>query len=140
MEPERDFWWHDLMETVDSNCPAEELDSEHPLYILYTSGKTGIPKGVAVPHRGIVRLVRQDAFADLGEDEVFLQLAPIPFDASTLELWGSLLNGARNATIAVAPGASVRRPRRGPLSAAPAASMSSWVKMAVGRSVRSSNV
>jgi acetyl-CoA synthetase len=42
----RDFWWHDVMGEVDAHCPAEELDSEHPLYILYTSGSTGKPKGI----------------------------------------------------------------------------------------------
>src|SRR5437899_2984171 len=41
MESGRDHWWHELSETVDANCPAEELDSEHPLFILYTSGTTG---------------------------------------------------------------------------------------------------
>ncbi|HVF59868.1 MAG TPA: amino acid adenylation domain-containing protein [Thermoanaerobaculia bacterium] len=81
---------------AESPAPLANLATPESLaYVLYTSGSTGRPKGVAVPHRGIVRLVRQDAFADLGEDEVFLQLAPIPFDASTLELWGPLANGGR---------------------------------------------
>jgi amino acid adenylation domain-containing protein len=64
-------------------------------YVLYTSGSTGTPKGVAVPHRAVLRLVRGADFAELTAEHVFLQLAPAGFDASTLEIWGALLNGGR---------------------------------------------
>jgi len=46
MTPDRDYWWHDLMEQASTDCDPVELDSEHPLFILYTSGSTGKPKGV----------------------------------------------------------------------------------------------
>ncbi|HEU0013594.1 MAG TPA: amino acid adenylation domain-containing protein [Longimicrobium sp.] len=78
----------------DAIAPAE-VGPESPAYILYTSGSTGTPKGVAVPHRAVVRLVRETDFADLGPDQTILQLAPMAFDASTLEVWGALLNGGR---------------------------------------------
>jgi amino acid adenylation domain-containing protein len=68
---------------------------EHLAYVSYTSGSTGRPKGVCIPNRGVIRLVKNTDFARFDTDEVFLQLAPIAFDASTLEIWGALLNGAR---------------------------------------------
>lgn len=74
---------------------------ERLAYVMYTSGSTGRPKAVAVPQRGIVRLVKGADYADFGIDQVFLQYAPISFDAATLEIWGPLLNGAR---LALAPG------------------------------------
>jgi amino acid adenylation domain-containing protein len=75
--------------------PVGGVTPENLAYVSFTSGSTGRPKGVCVPHRGVVRLVRETNFARLTADEVFLQLAPIAFDASTLEIWGALLNGAR---------------------------------------------
>jgi amino acid adenylation domain-containing protein len=75
--------------------PGVEVDPEGLAYVMYTSGSTGRPKGVAVAHRNVVRLVRGAGYADLGPQEVFLQLAPVSFDASTLEIWGPLLNGGR---------------------------------------------
>ena len=69
--------------------------SDNLAYVTYTSGSTGLPKGVAVPHRGVVRLVRDNHYAHLDPNEVLLQFAPLSFDASTFEVWGSLLNGAR---------------------------------------------
>jgi amino acid adenylation domain-containing protein len=73
----------------------EEVDADGLACVFYTSGSTGRPKGVAATHRNVVRLVRGTDFAAFGPDETGLLLAPLSFDASTLELWGPLLNGGR---------------------------------------------
>jgi len=80
--------------------PAHEAGAENTAYVMYTSGSTGRPKGVSVPHRAIVRLVKGTTYVRWGEDEIFFQLAPLAFDASTFEIWGALLHGAR---LVVAP-------------------------------------
>jgi amino acid adenylation domain-containing protein len=75
--------------------PAASPDRSPLAYVMYTSGSTGRPKGVLVEHRGIVRLVREPDYADFSAADRFAQLSALEFDASTLEIWGALLNGAR---------------------------------------------
>ena len=75
--------------------PSNVTTGDNLAYIMYTSGSTGRPKGVSVIHKGVVRLVKETEYASFNSAEVFLQLAPLSFDASTFEIWGSLLNGAR---------------------------------------------
>ncbi len=80
---------------VVSGAAADNL-----VYAMYTSGSTGVPKAVGVPHRGVVRLVRNTDYFETGPGEVFFQLCNIGFDVSTFELWGALLNGG---CLAIAP-------------------------------------
>ncbi len=75
--------------------PEPKVNPDHLAYVIYTSGSTGTPKAVMVPHRGVVRLVKDTDYADFDAAQTFLQFAPISFDASTFEIWGALLNGAR---------------------------------------------
>ncbi|MGH9334343.1 MAG: condensation domain-containing protein, partial [Vicinamibacteria bacterium] len=95
-----------------SNVPSISLDSEklsgfpaenphsaasasHLAYVTYTSGSTGIPKGVEVPHRGILRLLFGVDYVSFGPSTTILHLSAISFDASTFEIWGALLHGGR---------------------------------------------
>ena len=90
---------------LDSDWQSSVQGSEEPppggvlpdnlAYVTYTSGSTGLPKGVGITQRNVVRLVKETAYARLTAEEVFLHLAPISFDASTFEIWGCLLNGGR---------------------------------------------
>ncbi|MCP3144849.1 non-ribosomal peptide synthetase, partial [Pyxidicoccus xibeiensis] len=78
-----------------TTAPRSGATSRHLAYIDFTSGSTGRPKGVCIEHRSVARLVRGVDYADLGASQTFLLIAPISFDASTLEVWGCLLNGGR---------------------------------------------
>lgn len=68
-------------------------DLSRVAYIAFTSGSTGIPKGTCVPHRAIVRLVNDPAYLRAGACDRFLRLAPLGFDASTLEIFAPLAAG-----------------------------------------------
>ncbi|PSB59205.1 non-ribosomal peptide synthetase [Chamaesiphon polymorphus] len=85
----------DEIATASSANPQQSAKSDDLAYVMYTSGSTGQPKGVCVPYRGVIRLVKDTNYLDFNNTQVWLQLAPIAFDASTLEIWGSLLNGGK---------------------------------------------
>ncbi|MEL5418219.1 amino acid adenylation domain-containing protein [Serratia nevei] len=80
--------------------PAVPRAGGAPAYIMYTSGSTGTPKGVMVTHQGILRLAINNRFASFERGDRFAFAANPAFDASTLEMWGALLNGASLAIIA----------------------------------------
>ncbi len=86
--------WESITQVCEERC-STAVQPENLAYVIYTSGSTGKPKGVAVTHRNVVRLVKETNYLPFTADLVFLQLASISFDASTFEIWGSLLNGAR---------------------------------------------
>jgi aspartate racemase len=94
-----DSGWEALAQQSERN-PANVPAPDNLAYVMYTSGSTGEPKGVAITHRNVTRLVKEQNYTDFCEQEVFLQFAPLSFDASTLEIWGSLLNGGK---LVVAP-------------------------------------
>ncbi len=84
-----------LIHSESKRNPVVGQDNDHLAYVMYTSGTTGRPKGVAVTHKAIVRLLFGVDYVDLGASRTILQMAPMTFDASTFELWGALLHGGR---------------------------------------------
>ena len=97
MKAGRDFWWHELMEAVDGNCDAVELDSEHPLFILYTSGTTGKPKGILHTTAGYLlqaHLTTKWIF-DLKDEDIYWCTADIGWvTGHSYVVYGPLSNGA----------------------------------------------
>ncbi len=89
-----DTQWHLIAQSSSLNIP-NKTTANSLAYIMYTSGTTGLPKGVCITHQAVVRLVKDTNYIQLTAKDIFLQFAPMSFDASTFEIWGCLLNGGR---------------------------------------------
>ena len=95
--------WDSGAVPADASSPAP-ADPARIAYVAFTSGSTGVPKGVRITHRGVIRLARDPQFLVPGATDRFLRLAPLAFDASTLEIFAPLLAGG---AIDIYPAASL---------------------------------
>ncbi|WP_044209309.1 amino acid adenylation domain-containing protein, partial [Pectobacterium odoriferum] len=85
--------WDEADSDADEMPMSAAVNASTLAYIMYTSGSTGRPKGVMVQHGSVVKLALNNGYADFRADDRIACLANPAFDASTMELWGALLNG-----------------------------------------------
>ncbi len=93
----RDVWWHDAMSDASADCPAAQLDSEHPLYILYTSGTTGKPKGIVHTTAGYLlgTYLTMKYIFDIRDEDIFWCSADVGWvTGHSYIIYGPLSNGA----------------------------------------------
>ena len=106
MQAGRDHWWHALMKNASADCPAEELDSEHPLFILYTSGTTGKPKGILHTTGGYLTqaYITSKWIFDLKDEDIYWCTADIGWvTGHSYVVYGPLANGATSLMYEGAP-------------------------------------
>ena len=102
----KESWWHDLMRDASAVCPPARLDSEHPLFILYTSGTTGKPKGVVHTTGGYLTQVAMTSkwVFDLKDDDTYWCTADIGWiTGHSYVVYGPLANGATSLMYEGAP-------------------------------------
>jgi non-ribosomal peptide synthetase component F len=86
-------WQKNIAQQPDCDLKVDVF-AENLVYGMFTSGSTGKPKCVGIPHRGVIRLVRNTDYIQLCSTDRVAQISNLCFDALTFEVWGALLNGA----------------------------------------------
>lgn len=92
----------------DTSAPTGHATAQHLAYLCYTSGSTGLPKGVCVPHRAVLRLLLGADYFQVDGSDAIAQMSSASFDAATFEVWGALFHGAR---LVIVPTAVLLSPR-----------------------------